>query len=83
MLYAREVCSGFKVLTHWTWDKEAAIVQMTVLYKFSLIKTLVFLLKFDGLLFLTILLIDNMAALIQVVAWRQTGDKPLSEPMTA
>ena len=28
-------------------------------------------------------LIDNMAALVQIMAWRQTGDKPLSEPMLA
>ena len=26
--------------------------------------------------------IDNEAALVQVMAWRQTGDKPLPEPMT-
>ena len=26
-------------------------------------------------------LIDNMSALVQVMAWRQTGDKPLPEPM--
>ena len=25
--------------------------------------------------------IDNKPALVQVMAWRQTGDKPLSEPM--
>ena len=25
--------------------------------------------------------IDSRAALVQVMAWRQTGDKPLSEPM--
>ena len=25
--------------------------------------------------------IDNKAALAQVMAWRRTGDKPLSEPM--
>ena len=25
--------------------------------------------------------IDSKAALVQVMAWRQTGDKPLSEPM--
>ena len=28
-------------------------------------------------------LIDNMAALVQIMAWRRTGDKPLSEPMMA
>ena len=26
--------------------------------------------------------IDNMPALVQVMAWRRTGDKPLPEPMT-
>ena len=26
-------------------------------------------------------LIDNMAAWVQIMAWRRTGDKPLSEPM--
>ena len=25
--------------------------------------------------------INNKSALVQVMAWRQTGDKPLSEPM--
>ena len=25
--------------------------------------------------------IDNKAALVQVIAWRRTGDKPLPEPM--
>ena len=26
-------------------------------------------------------LIDNMALLVQIMAWRRPGDKPLSEPM--
>ena len=25
-------------------------------------------------------LIDNMSALVQIMAWRRSGDKPLSEP---
>ena len=25
--------------------------------------------------------IDNMSALVQVIAWRQPGDKPLPKPM--
>ena len=25
--------------------------------------------------------IDNNAAMVQIMAWRRTGDKPLSEPM--
>ena len=28
-------------------------------------------------------LIDTMPALVHIVAWRWTGDKPLSEPMMA
>ena len=27
--------------------------------------------------------IDNIIAMIQIMAWRQTGDKPLFEAMTA
>ena len=27
--------------------------------------------------------INNIAALVQIMAWRQSGDKPLSAPMTA
>ena len=27
--------------------------------------------------------IDNKPALVQVMAWRRTGDKPLTEPMMA
>ena len=27
--------------------------------------------------------IENNAALVQIMAWHQTGDKPLSEPMMA
>ena len=27
--------------------------------------------------------IDNKSVLVQVMAWRQTGDKPLPEPMLA
>ena len=25
--------------------------------------------------------LDNISALVQIMAWRQVGDKPLSEPM--
>ena len=27
--------------------------------------------------------IDNILALVQIMAWHRTGDKPLSEPMMA
>ena len=28
-------------------------------------------------------LIDNMLELVEIMAWHQSGDKPLSEPMMA
>ena len=28
-----------------------------------------------------LMLVNNVAALVQIVAWRRSGDKPLSEPM--
>ena len=34
-----------------------------------------------SLTFVTKILIDNTAALVWIMAWRRTGDKPLSEPM--
>ena len=34
-----------------------------------------------SLKFVPKVLIDNMSALIQVMAWRRTGDKPLPEAM--
>ena len=36
-----------------------------------------------SLKFLPRSLIDNKPALVQVMAWHQTGDKPLPEPMLA
>ena len=31
--------------------------------------------------FIACVLIDNKPALVQIMAWRRPGDKPLSEPM--
>ena len=36
-----------------------------------------------SLKFLPRSLIDNVPALVQVMAWRRTGDKPLPKPMLA
>ena len=53
----------------------AAILQMTVSDAFCLISIGISLKSVpEGP-------IDNKAALVQVMAWRRTGDKPLSEPM--
>ena len=36
-----------------------------------------------SLKFVPMSLIDNKTALVQIMAWRRTGDKPLPEPMLA
>ena len=63
-------------LTHWGWDKMAAISQTTFWNAFSLMKILVFRIKFDWSLFLRVQL-----TIIQY--WCRTGVKLLSEPMMA
>ena len=40
-------------------------------------------LNFDSLRFVPKSLINNDSALVQIIAWRRTGDKPLSEAMMA
>ena len=62
------------VLTHWGRDKMAAVSQMTHSNAFSLMKILEFRLRFHWSLFLRV-------QLVQIMAWRRSGDKPLSEPM--
>ena len=62
-------------LTHWGWDKMAAIFQTTSSNAFSWVK------MNEISLFIPIGPINNMPALVQIMAWRRPGDKPLSEPM--
>ena len=50
-------------LTHWGQDKMATISQATVLNAFSCMNTVEFYVPYG--------LIDNMAALVQIIAWRQ------------
>ena len=54
-----------------------AISQTTSSSAFSWIKMFECRLKFQWSLFL----INNIPALVQIMAWRRPGDKPLSEPM--
>ena len=63
-------------LTHLPLDKIAAISQMTASNAFSWMESFVFRSKVtpNGL-------IDNKSALVQVMAWRRAGDKPLPEPL--
>ena len=65
------------MLTHFLLNKMATISQTTFANVFSWMKILEFRLTFHWLLSP----IGNKSALVQVMAWCLTGDKPLSEPM--
>ena len=60
-------------------DKMAAISQTTFSNAFSSMKIFEFRLQF--LKFVPNGPINNSLALVQIMAWRRPGDKPLSEPM--
>ena len=69
------------LLTHWGRGKIDTILQTTFSNAISWMKMFEFRLKFHwsfpkGP-------INNMPVLVQIMAWRRTGDKPLSEPMMA
>ena len=66
-------------LTHWGWDKMDAILQ-TFTNAISLNENVWILMKI-WLKFVLKGPISNIPALIQIMAWHRTGDKPLSEPM--
>ena len=66
-------------LTHWGRDKMDATSQTTFSSAFSWKKMCKFRLIFHWSLFP----IDNIPVLVQTMAWRRPGDKPLSEPMVA
>ena len=59
-------------LTHFPLDKMATISKMTHLNAISWLKILFLILKGP---------IDNKLALVQVMAWNQTGNTPLPKPM--
>ena len=59
-------------LTHWGRDKMAAISQTRLSNAFSSTKLLEMFFKVP---------INNIPALVQIMAWRRSGDKPFSEPM--
>ena len=63
--------------THWGQDKMDAISQTTSLNAFSGMEMYEFQLRFHWSLFLSV----NIPVLVQIMAWRRPGDKPLSEPM--
>ena len=57
-------------LTHWGQDKMVAISQMTITNAINI-----------SLKFVSKGQIYNIPSLVQIMAWRWPGDKPLSEPM--
>ena len=73
-------CSGLNLLTNWGRDKMAAIFQMTFSNAFSWMKIYEFFIKMS-LNFVPKGPVNNIPALVQILAWRQPGDKPISEPM--
>ena len=69
-----------KTLTHLPLDKMAAILADDNFKWIFLIENDRILIK-NSLKFVPRSPIDNKAALVQIIAWRQTGDKPLPESM--
>ena len=65
------------MLSRWGWDKMAAIFQTIFSNAVSLMKIYKFWLRFHWSLFPG--LISNISALVQIMAWRLPGDKPLFE----
>ena len=74
---ATEACLG---LTHWGRDKMTAIFRTTFSNAFYWLKMLEFGLK-KSMKFVPKVRINNIVALVQIIAWRQSGDKSLSEPI--
>ena len=71
-------CTTF--LTHWGRDEIDAITQTTFSSAFFL-KENVWIPTKISLKFVPKGPISNIPALVQIMAWRRSGDKPLSEPM--
>ena len=68
-------CPGANDLTHWGRDKMAAIFQCIFVNENVWISIEI------SLNFVPSGPTDNIPALVQMMAWRRPGDKPLSEPM--
>ena len=71
---------GANGLTHWGRDKMASNFLTTFSNAFSWMKIYKFRLRFHWS-FVPKGPINNIPALVQIMAWRRPGDKPLSEPM--
>ena len=65
------------LLTHWGREKMAAVSQTTFSNAFSWTKCMIKI----SLKFVTNGPINKISAFVQIMVWRRSGDKPLSEPM--
>ena len=80
LTYHQGMRGGDLRLTHWDRDKMAAISQRTISNAFFN-ENIQISIKIS-LKFVPRSPIDNKPALVQIMSWRQPGDKPLSEPMS-
>ena len=78
-LSSNYIASGVTVLTHWGCDKMVAIWR-TDIFKRVLLNENIRISTKISLIFVPKGAIDNRPALVQIMAWHWTGDKPLSEP---
>ena len=74
------VCWSILLLTHLPLDKMAAILADNI-FKCIIMNLKLHILNRISLKFATKGPIDNKTVLVQVLVWRQTGDKSLPEPM--
>ena len=72
-------CWWMMSLTHWGWDKMAAIFQTTFSNAFSWMKMYEFFIEIS-LKFVPQGPINNIPALVQIMAWRRPGISVLYEP---
>ena len=70
----------YPMLTHWSRDNMAAISQTTLSSAFFVNENVIISIKIS-LKFVPKGPINNIPTLVQIMAWRRSGDKPLSEQM--
>ena len=69
-----------KLLTHWCWDTVGTIFPNDIFKCIFLNENAWISIKIS-LKFVPKGPINKIPALVQIIAWRRSGDKPLSEPM--
>ena len=80
MFYNQTTSQPWGLLTYLPWDKMAAILADDIFKCIFMNEKFCISIKIS-LKFVPNGQIDNKSALVEVMAWGQTGDKPLREPM--